>query len=100
MSDQVLIEIRQIRQLLTGNGDPEQGIIFRLCQVERAVDQLDEDIKDISTANNQRLVGCSTKKRNGILIPKFVLEEIFKWLLRLAVFGLVGAKVYELVIRG
>lgn len=79
--DQVLEEIRIVRQIIMGNGKPEDGLVFRLRQVENEIKGL--------------------KKEDDRLANKLarVSDLTHKWLIRLALYGLGGQQFYQHVIK-
>ena len=63
--DEILQEIRDIKRILNGNGEPEKGVVFRLRSLEEKVPQ-------------------------GRLEPKPKVDFANKWLMRIGIYYLLG----------
>ena len=72
--DQVHKEVLIIKEIMTGDGEPEKGLCFRLRILEN-------DVKELIKVNG----GGKTKAEE-------VKDKIILWAMRIAVFGLFGER--------
>ena len=91
--DQIYEEVKTTREILTGNGDPDKGLIVRHVRLEERQENFKEDVNDIKqdigdfrdefkeyakTMTNRR---SSNGKILGVL-PKKVAETVWMWVVR------------------
>jgi len=43
-NDDILKELQDLKLMLTGNGQPEQGVVFRTCILEKEVQEIKENV--------------------------------------------------------
>ncbi len=91
--DQIYEEVKTTREILTGNGDPDKGLIVRHVRLEERQENFKEDVSEIKqdigdfrdefkeyakTMTNRR---SSNGKILGVL-PKKVAETVWMWVVR------------------
>jgi len=78
--DDIGEDVKVIREILTGNGNPDKGVVVRLVKVEQNQENFKEDMQeikaDLKAIHNRK--SKSTGKFLGI-IPVRALE--FSWML-------------------
>jgi hypothetical protein len=89
----IVKDIQTIREIVTGNGDPEKGLIVRHVRMEERQTAFKEDVNELKSnldsfreefreyaksATNRR---TSNGKLMG-LIPKRMMETVWMWVVR------------------
>jgi len=96
-------EIRDLKRILLGNGEPENGVLIRQGRIEdhittvlSKVDSLDGKLDkfDHSLVKQQEFCkGVQREKQNNqgkITVPKIILD----WVIKIGVFLILGEMIY------
>ncbi len=100
--DQIYEEVKTTREILTGNGDPDKGLIVRHVRLEERQENFKDDVSDIKqdigdfrdefkeyakTMTNRR--SNPNAKILGV-VPKRVVENVWMWVVRGTIFTVIS----------
>lgn len=97
-------KIEALQLMLTGNGNPENSLVFRLRQIEINLNYITDEMKGIDKVcpyRNPEIAAEKVKEelekdKDGVMIPNAVFEDVLKWIIRLFVLFIFGERVYSL----
>jgi hypothetical protein len=95
----IVSDMKTIREIVTGNGDPEKGLIVRHVRMEERQKAFKEDVNEIKSTMNsfrqefQDYAKSSSNRRTATngkvlgVIPVRVMETIWMWVVRGVIVG-------------
>jgi hypothetical protein len=109
-------KLDDLSKILLGNGDPEHGIVLRMVRIEDCGVELKHDLtevkEDLTGVKNSlgrmehhfkvkggNYNGKGDKPKRGLVIPYTILDQVFNWLFRIAIFFILGEKVFKSVAK-